>query len=337
MAIISRILASRLVRWGFVTVAIALGAYTVASDWSRIGPALGRIGPATAVASLAFTLLALVASMQVWRVLLAGLGSPLSFWAASRVMFVGQLGKYLPGSVWPVLAQMELATDHGVPRRRTASASLINMPVTVLSGLIASMVTLPFAGGSTPYLWAFAVLPFALACVHPKVLNYLLGVMFRLARRPPLEQPLTGRVVAGAVGWSLMTWVFYGLGTWVLAVRVGVPAGVALPLSTGAFAFAWTLGFIVILAPAGAGIREVVMVAILSHPLGVTASAALAVALVSRAVTAVGDLATAGLGAASYRRAKRHAGTGKEERAADESPRPVPDEDFKGVKTAGRG
>lgn len=41
--------------------------------------------------------------------------------------------------------------------------------VTALSGLIASMVTLPFPGGSTSDLWAFAALPFALACVHPKV------------------------------------------------------------------------------------------------------------------------------------------------------------------------
>lgn len=320
MAMISRIISSRLVRWGFVAITIALGAYAVASDWPRIGPALGLIGLPTAGASLAVTLLALVSSMLVWRVLLAGLGSPLPFWDAARVLFVGQLGKYLPGSVWPVLAQMELATDHGVPRRRAGSASLINMPIMVISGLVAALVTLPFAGGSTPYLWAFTALPFALACVHPKVLNKLLGVMFRLAKRPPLEQPLTGAVIAKALGWGLVTWAFYGLGVWLLAIRVGVPAGIGVPLSIGAFSFAWSLGFLVILAPAGAGIREAVMVAILSHPLGVTASAALAVALVSRAVTTVGDLVTASLAAASYRRGKdknSSATAGKEERAAD--------------------
>ena len=65
-----------------------------------------------------------VCTMLVWRALMAGVGSPLSVGVASRVLFIGQLGKYLPGSVWPVLAQMELASDHKVPRARTAAASV---------------------------------------------------------------------------------------------------------------------------------------------------------------------------------------------------------------------
>jgi hypothetical protein len=36
----------------------------------------------------------------------------------ARILFLGQLGKYLPGSVWPVLAQMELGKTYRVPRHR---------------------------------------------------------------------------------------------------------------------------------------------------------------------------------------------------------------------------
>jgi hypothetical protein len=211
------------------------------------------------LASLVITLAALVASMWTWRVLLAGMGSPLPFEVAARVMFVGQLGKYLPGSVWPVLAQMELATGHGVPRSRTASAGLVNMPVSLLSALLAALVTLPFTGGSTKYLWFIAATPLLLACLHPKVLNYLLGLVFKLARRPPLEQPLTGRVIAASVGWSFLSWLLYGAALWLLAIRVGIPAGTGYPLSVGAFALGFALGFVVIPAPAGAGVREVVL------------------------------------------------------------------------------
>jgi uncharacterized membrane protein YbhN (UPF0104 family) len=329
MTLITRIIGNRLIRWGFAAAAIAIGVYAVAADWHRIGPALGRIGLPMSLAALAVTLLALAAGMCQWRVLLAGLGSPLPVLVAARVLFIGQLGKYLPGSVWPVLAQMELAADHRVPRHRTASASLINMLVTLLAALITAMITLPLTGGSTPYLWAFAAIPFAVACVHPKVLNYLLGLMFRLARRPPPEQPLTGRVIASALGWAFISFVCYGAAVWLLAIRVGVPAGIAVPLSIGGFAFAWSLGFIVILAPAGAGIREVVMVAILSHPIGVTAAAALAVALVSRAVTAAADLITAALAAVSHRRGKREnltdATAEREKRDGDKPRLTVPD------------
>jgi uncharacterized membrane protein YbhN (UPF0104 family) len=294
MALLRRIIGSRLVRYGFVVVTVGLGSYAVVRDWHNIGPALGRIGLPISLASVAITLLALIASMWTWRVLLAGLGSPLSFGVAARVMFVGQLGKYLPGSVWPVLAQMELATEHGVPRSRTATASLLNMPVSILSALLAALVTLPFTGGSTGYLWFIAAAPVLLACLHPRVLNYLIGRMFKLAKRPPLEQPLTGRVIAISAGWSFLSWLLYGAALWLLAIRVGVPAGVGYPLSVGAFALGFAIGFVIILAPAGAGIREVVMIAILSHPIGVTRETAAAVVLVWRAVTILGDLLVAG-------------------------------------------
>ena len=123
MALLSRIIGSRLVRYGFVVVTVALGGYAIASDWRNIGPELGKIGLPASLAALVITLMALVASMWAWRVLLAGLGSPLKFSAAARVMFVGQLGKYLPGSVWPVLVQMEMGTAYQVPRARAAMSS----------------------------------------------------------------------------------------------------------------------------------------------------------------------------------------------------------------------
>jgi len=295
LVLFRRTVGSRLVRYGFVVATVALGGYAVAKDWHSIGPELGRIGLPASLASVAITLAALVASMWTWRVLLAGLGSPLSFGVAARVMFVGQLGKYLPGSVWPVLAQMELATAHNVPRARTATASLLNMPVSILSALLAALVTLPFTGGSTRYLWFIAATPLLLACLHPRVLNYLLARMFKLARRPPLDQPLTGRVIAVSAAWSFLSWLLYGAALWLLAIRVGIPVGVGYPLSVGAFALGFAIGFVIILAPAGAGIREVVMIAILSHPVGFTYETAAAVVLVWRAVTILGDLLVAGL------------------------------------------
>jgi hypothetical protein len=293
------------VRYGFVVLTVAFGAWAIVADWHKIGPDLSRIGLPISIASVAITLVASLATMWTWRVLLAGLGSPLSFPVAARIMFVGQLGKYLPGSVWPVLAQMELATAHDVPRARTASAGLINMPVSVLSAFLAALVTLPFTGGSTGYLWFLAVTPVFLACLHPKVLNYLLRLMFKLAKRPPLEQPLTGKVIAVSVAWSFVSWLLYGLALWLLAIRVGVPLGTGYPLAVGAFALGFALGFLFIPSPAGAGVREIVIVAILSHPSGVTAVTAGAVAVVWRAVTLVADFSMAGLAMANRKSRRR--------------------------------
>ncbi len=64
------------------------------------------------------------AAMMAWRSLLADLDSTLPMPVAMRIFFLGQLGKYLPGSVWTVVAQADLGRDHSIPPRRTVAASV---------------------------------------------------------------------------------------------------------------------------------------------------------------------------------------------------------------------
>jgi glycosyltransferase 2 family protein len=299
----ARLLAGRPVRWGFVAVTVGLGGYAVARQWAGVRAALASLGFLTVAAALASVLIALLATMQVWRLLLAALGSPLPARAAARIMFVGQLGKYLPGSIWPVLAQMEMGHAHQVPRRRSASASVLTMLLSLLTGLLTALVALPFVAGSAPYLWAFLAAPVLLVFLHPRVLNSALSRLLRLARRPTLEKPLTGRAIAGASAWAAASWIFYGLQIWLLATRLGAPDGKGALLAIGGFAFAWSVGFIVIFAPAGAGVRDVLLVATLGPVLSV--ASATAVALVSRVLMTIADLLTAAAAAGFSRRPGR--------------------------------
>lgn len=301
LRVVRRLLRSRLVRWGFVAVAAGLGGYAVAGDWTSVSKALAKIGPLTVTGSLLAVLAGLIATMYVWKLLVAGLGSPLPTWAAARILFLGQLGKYLPGSVWPVLAQMELGKTYRVPRHRSASASVLSMVLSLLTGLLTAFVMLPFIGESS-YLWAFAAAPPLLACLHPRVLNPLMRRLLRLAKQPEPAHPLTGRTLLKALGWYFLNWICNGVQIWLLAIRLGAPPGRTLLLAIGGYAFAWSVGFLVIFAPAGVGVREVLLVAALSPVLG--AGGATAVALVSRALTTAGDLLTAAT-AAAYGRGSR--------------------------------
>jgi glycosyltransferase 2 family protein len=294
-----RLLNSKPVRWGFVAAAVALGVYVVADQWTEVRAGLASMGFLAIAGALVAVLLGLVATMQVWRVLLAALGSPLATHSAARVFFLGQLGKYVPGSIWPVVAQMELGTAHRVPRHRSASASVLTMLFCLLAGLLAALVTLPFAPGARSYRWVFLAAPVLLICLFPRVLNRILDRLLRLARQPALEQPLAGRAVVGGLAWALASWALFGLQIWLLAIRLGAPDGRAALLSIGGFAFAWCVGFVVVFAPAGAGVREALLIATLSPMLGV--GKATAVTLVSRVLMTGGDLITAGTAAALAR------------------------------------
>jgi glycosyltransferase 2 family protein len=316
MAFVTRLIGSRPVRWGFVLVTVGIGAWEIVSRWS--GPhglqaSLSKLGAAAVIGALICVLAGLLALMPVYRGLLAALGSPLPARTAAQILFVGQLGKYLPGSVWPVLAQMELGAAHQVPRRRSATASVLTMLMSLMAGILVGLVALPFSHAAAHYRWVFWLAPVILICLYPRVLNQILDRLLRLARRPPLEQPLTGRAIGMALAWAVVTWVLFGLQIWLLAARMGLSGASGLLLAIGAFAFAWCAGFVVIFAPAGAGIRELVLILLLGPALGagvIGHDKALAVAIVSRVLMTLGDLLSAGT-AAWFARRSRHGTAGR--------------------------
>jgi uncharacterized membrane protein YbhN (UPF0104 family) len=298
---LSRALSSRTVRVGFVVVTVALGAYAVVSEWEQIRQALDRLSIVAIGAAGLAIVIGLVASMAVWRTLLSGLGSKLPWPVAVRVLFISQLGKYIPGSVWPMVAQMELGRDHGVPRRRSATAFVLLMFFNLTTGLLVACATLPFAAIDFPLLrWAFVLTPVLLIGFHPRVLNPMLGLLLRLAKRPPLEQPLQWRTCFLAAGTLVVQWIFLGMHILALVTDLGADPAESALLSIGGFALAWAIGPLLVIAPAGLGLREVTMVAVLSPAVG--SGNAIVVAVTSRVLMTITDLLLAGLSAISLRK-----------------------------------
>jgi hypothetical protein len=247
-----------------------------------------------AAVGLAFVaaLMGLVCSLMVWRTVLADLGSRLSIANAWRVMFIGQLAKYVPGSIWPVLAQMELGADHGVPRSRSAVSVMLSSAVMICTGAAVAAVTIPLsgAGSATSHLWVLLVLPLGVAVLCPPVLNRLQRYLLRVLRRQALEQGVSWRGLGLSTCWGLLGWTFNGLMTYAMMGKFAGYSGDVLLVSIGGFALSWVAGYLAVFSPAGAGVREVVMVAILSTH--TTRTAALTVALVARALVVVCDAIT---------------------------------------------
>src|SRR5439155_14323128 len=80
----------------------------VSRDWRHVHATLSRISAWELVLSELLVLAGLGASVLVWQRALQELGSRVRAAAASKIYLIGQLGKYLPGSVWAFFAQMEL-------------------------------------------------------------------------------------------------------------------------------------------------------------------------------------------------------------------------------------
>jgi glycosyltransferase 2 family protein len=292
----------RWLRTGMVLVAVGLGVAAIASQWSGFSEALGNMHPMPVLASGVLVLAAMLASMLAWRVLLADLGSPLPLPVAARVFFVSQLGKYVPGKVWMFVAQVELGREHNVPARRSAVVGMLTLMLTVATGLIVPLAILPFldVAAFARFWWAFLFVPVLLVLLHPKLLNPLIRLAFKLIRKQPPEEPLTFGGIARSVFWMLVCWGFYGLHLWVLIRDLGATEAKAVPLAIAAFALSWTIGFLVLITPAGAGAREAALVVVLGQVM--VQPVALLAALVSRALLTIADLVLAGGGVLASKR-----------------------------------
>lgn len=271
-----------------VAMVVAFG-WALAGRWDEIVDRLADQQPAVLLGALGLALAGVYMSFLLWRGTLSTLGSDLPLRPAARLFFVTQLGKYLPGALWPVLAQMRMGRELGVPRQRMALAFLLTLGLATVVGILVGVTALPAllrAEGRVVLLGLLA-LPLLGLLFVPAVLNWSLNLALRMIRRPGLEQPLEGRDVVRGVTWALAFWLVYGGHVWLLAVGLGAEPLEALPVAIGGFAVAFSLGPLLVVLPAGAGVREAVLVVLLASVL--TTSEAVAVALTSRGTLMLTD------------------------------------------------
>jgi glycosyltransferase 2 family protein len=271
----------------------ALVAVAAARDWSHVHKTLVRIAPLDLALSELLALAGLGASVLVWRRSLQEIGSRIRLREASKIYLVGQLGKYLPGSLWALLVQMELGKKAGVERSRSLTASIMAVGINLGTGLAVGVLVIASVahGEAWRYAAVAALFVLCIAGLTPPVLTRLIDLLMRTVRRPRLERPVTWTGMLIGSSWSLTSWLAYGLSLWTLAVAAGAPAWQSLPLCLAGLALAMTAGFIVVVAPSGIGVREAVIVATLAPVLDATA--ALAVALVLRLTFTLADLLAA--------------------------------------------
>jgi uncharacterized membrane protein YbhN (UPF0104 family) len=304
---------------GVVTLTLAV--WAVVSQWTEVVDALGRLQPGWLAVAVVATAGNIALAGMVWRAALADLGSPMPLIVVGRIYFVGQLGKYLPGSVWPMVMQAELASDHGVARRRTMTATVVAMLVSITSGLVMVLLALPLAPGSVPegFSWTVLLVIPLLLVLYPRFLGPVVDRGLRVLGRPPLGQHTSFRGTLIAFGWASLSWLTAGVQVWALAVPLGAPRDWGtLVMCVGGYALAWSVGFVVVVSPAGAGVREVALAAVLATVLGT--GEVVVVVLVSRILFTVLDVLLAGVGLAGAHTRERLS-SGAANRAADVSRR----------------
>jgi uncharacterized membrane protein YbhN (UPF0104 family) len=177
-----------------------------------------------------------------------------------------------------------------IPARQAATATFVTLAVSIISALLLAGAVLPFVlpGLATTYWWIFLALPPLAALLHPRVVTWWSATAFRLLRRPGDPVRLSWAVLLRACLVSLGSWLALGLHFGVLITAVDDAGPSLWVLSIGVFALAWVAGFLFVVAPAGAGVREAALV--LGFAAVLPAGAVLTAAVLSRVLLMLADV-----------------------------------------------
>lgn len=265
-------------------------------NWNAIresGVALA-FRPGWVMLSLVAVWMMWVLLIEAWRRLAIGWGVRLPWRLAGRIWMLSSFGKYLPGKVWAAAGMVTMSERAGISGKVTLAAAIVMQAL----GIGAGVAVLAFATGPLVEEWypnagpAMVLLGIAVAGMLLVVGNRsLLQRFWGLARRtgPPPEPPRTV-LLAGAIAVNVLAWLVYG------AVLVALARGI-LPESTlgwreatGAYTASYIVGYLGP-APAGLGLRDGILVLILSQWIG--PGPALALAGASRIASTINELGAA--------------------------------------------
>jgi hypothetical protein len=281
---------SRLINVVGIAIGVAGGAFVarrIVRDRSEIADALSSANPAWLVIGGITGLLAMGLIGVNWLLVLRHGGAAAPWRRGMSWFFVGQLGKYVPGGIWPIVGQAELAHRDSTPRRVAYSSTAMSMVATFLGAATVAAVSgllSPSDGRLVPAAIAVGL-----------VLTF--GALMIPAARSPLDR-LAQRVTKKQLRLPDPRWfsllVVRHLPVWVSFAGMNIFAVAALGADLDASlvvelvfvtCVSWMAGFVVVGVPGGIGIRETIFISMTTAPLG--AGVAVSAAVLSRVVSTV--------------------------------------------------
>ena len=190
-----------------------------------------------------------------------------------RTYGISQLAKYLPGNFFHLAGRQAMGMAAGVSALSLAKSALWELGLIAVAGMLYGWLVLPLLMPGFPSIVSIILF-----------LGTVWVVAYLLCR-------IIGPQVAVSFGWQMLFLAVSG-GTFVILLAMIVSSTV-LHVQTwlligGAYVFAWLLGLVTPGAPAGVGVREMILLLLLK---GFVADADLLMAvLLGRLVTVLGDL-----------------------------------------------
>ncbi|WP_129665119.1 lysylphosphatidylglycerol synthase domain-containing protein, partial [Phytoactinopolyspora endophytica] len=213
-------------RWVGALVAVAGVAFVVRElvrSWDDVRDAISDADPALLVLAPVVGAFGMLLIGLGWRRCLAILGARRGYLDTMYRYYVGQLGKYVPGGIWPVVGRGEMARRGGVAGSVAYASTVLSIGVTYLAAILTVAIALVAgAAGGDGVAWqpVVALLPIGILALHPRVVAATLRLVRRVSGRElGIPVPSWG-VSVGLVALHVPAWLAIGGATWLTAIAI---------------------------------------------------------------------------------------------------------------------
>ena len=198
-----------------------------------------------------------------------------------RAYALSQFAKYVPGGVWLFVARAYLYSRYGIARGASGVVVVVEQACSIAGGLLVFVASLPWFPTlrGTAWLWACpAAMLGVLAVLHPRVVSWAYNLVHPRVdgRRTELRVSYGG--ILGLLVWYAVFWAAAGLSFCLLAAALTELPTRLWVAAAGMFSGACGLGFLVVVVPAGLGVREGGLTGLLSLVYALPVAAALTLA-----------------------------------------------------------
>lgn len=272
---LQRTLVARLARLVVLLAALAPLTYALVRSWRGVQSALTHVGwPSFATAELMlFLIMPFMASIS-WLTV-RQLTGVIGLYLAIRLYFISQLPKYLPGGIWAFPGRMVAYQRVGVDRTKSIVSVFREVTALFLGAATVALVGLwqglP-ASGDLQLVLGFGIAGSILVLLltqMPWFWRLLSSIrILRSSALPILEIPgedVSLKWLPSAFIMSCIFWLALGGAFRQLVVAIHPGASLSWVGAASLFSLAWCVGFVVVIVPAGLGIREAALAFLLAR------------------------------------------------------------------------
>jgi uncharacterized membrane protein YbhN (UPF0104 family) len=233
----------------------------------------------------------------LWRSILKRMGVNLSFKESFGIYFIGNLGKYVPGKFWQFFMMAYLAKDKGLSAATAFSSALVGQMLSLTAGTIVAFICLGV--GAVKYITKFTYLVFLFALIFfllflffkPRLIEKCVNsIATKLGRSPSFRLSFRASELLILIFLYALIWLSVGL-TFFLINRSFTYVGFdRFFYMVGGFSAAVVIGFLALFAPGGIGVREGILVLLLSEGKIFPSSVASISAILARLVFTINEI-----------------------------------------------